>query len=100
MFRFDEAKNCLIESKHLQEVKRRAWLKNRSEAIERAHEAHEKELSPLIRERGRFSGVTETRDVEKLPSEKNCMACVSLPHQIKLNTSCKEMYKVQHMSST
>jgi len=34
-------------------------------------------------------------DVEKLPSEKDCEALVSLRYQEKLNTSLKEMYKVE-----
>ncbi len=34
-------------------------------------------------------------DVEKLPSQKDFKARLSFPYQEKLNTSYKEMYKVE-----
>jgi len=43
----------------------------------------------------RFLALLKHSDVEKLPSEKDCEALVSLRYQEKLNTSFKEMYKVE-----
>ena len=43
----------------------------------------------------RFLASLKHGDVEKLPSEKDCEALVSLRYQEKLNTSFKEMYKVE-----
>jgi hypothetical protein len=42
-----------------------------------------------------FLALLKHGDVEKLPSEKDFEALVSLRYQEKLNTSLKEMYKVE-----